>query len=78
MNGYEKIREMSDIEISKAFMVGILAAVTIRNSTVEEMAHNACVCPQLISGQLPGKCSSNVYNCVTCRKEFLENEVPVL
>lgn len=77
MTGYEVIKNMPDTEISNKFMVGILAAVNIRNNTAEEMSRSEYVCPQMLSGKYKGKCSEKEYSCVQCRKEFLENEIPV-
>ena len=75
MTGYEYIRNMSDAEISKKFMIGILAAVNIRNCTQEEMSHSEYVCPLFIDTKYPCKCKDETYSCVQCRKEFLENEI---
>ena len=75
MTGYEYIRNMSDTEISKKFMIGILAAVNIRNRNPEEMIHSEYICPHLLNGDYPCNCKEETYNCVKCRKEFLENEI---
>ena len=75
MTGYEYIRNMPDTELSKTFMVGILAAVNIRNSTQEQMVQSEYVCPQLLSGKYECKCKESTHSCIQCRKEFLENEI---
>lgn len=75
MTGYEYIRNMPDTELSKTFMVGILAAVNIRNSTPEQMVQSEYVCPQLLSGKYEYKCKESTHSCIQCRKEFLENEI---
>ncbi len=75
MTGYEYIRNMPDTELSKTFMVGILAAVNIRNSTQEQMTQSEYVCPQLLSGKHNCRCKEETYSCIRCRKEFLENEI---
>lgn len=77
MTGYEYIRNMSDTEISKKFMIGILAAVNIRNCTLEQMANSEYVCPHLVNEKYPCKCKEGTCSCVKCRKEFLENELSV-
>lgn len=77
MTGYEYIRSMPDTEISKAFMVGILAAVNIRNSTVEELIHSEYICPHLLNGDYPCNCKEETYNCVKCRREFLNGQFKV-
>lgn len=74
MTGYEYIRNMPDTEISKTFMVGILAAVNIRNSTSEQLVHSEYICPQFVSEKFCN-CKEKEHSCVQCRKEFLENEV---
>lgn len=74
MTGYEQIRNMPDTEISKTFMVGILAAVNIRNSTPEQMIHSEYICPNLLNGNYPCNCKEETYSCARCRKEFLTNE----
>lgn len=75
MTGYEYIRRMTDTEISKKFMVGILAAVNIRNCTLEQMANSEYVCPQFVDANYLCKCKEETYSCVQCRREFLENEI---
>lgn len=77
MTGYEYIRNMPDTVLSKTFMVGILAAVNIRNSTQEKMAQIEYICPQLLSGKYNCRCKEETHSCIQCRKEFLTNEVPM-
>ena len=77
MTGYEYIRNMPDTEISKKFMIGILAAVNIRNCTQEEMVSSEYVCPRLLDENYQCRCKEETYSCIKCRKEFLENELSV-
>lgn len=75
MTGYEYIRIMPVKEISNKFMIGILAAVNVRNCTQEEMTNSEYVCPRLLDESYPCRCKEETYSCIKCKKEYLENEI---
>lgn len=69
MIGYEKIKNMTDMEISKTFRVSHKEAVDIRNGTIDEMIHNPDVCKECMG--IPGECREQITSCNKCREEFL-------
>jgi hypothetical protein len=77
MTGYEYIRHMPDSKISKTFGVGELAAVNIRNASLEQMKHSTYICPQFIKKikHKKYKCRYSEEKCPNCLQEFLESEV---
>lgn len=77
MNGYEYIRNMTDMEISKTFWVGFKEAVQIRNSTKGEMILSSEVCPERLDIPKQFECRHRVMNCHECKRKFMEEEVPV-
>lgn len=73
MTGYEYIKNMTDMEISKAFRVSHKAAVEIRNCNLEQMITHPDVCKENLG--IAGNCRKKLTVCNGCRKEFLENDI---
>lgn len=72
MTGYEYIKNMTDMELSKNFRISHKEAVAARNSTLEEMIKNPDICKECLG--IPGECRERITNCNKCRAEFLKGE----